>query len=107
MVVSNQKYIFSLLRNICISYVLVPLYDFVVSPNVIAEKRDRKPLIFFKIIKWHAPTASYLRKVDQSSTLVSEAFAIAESTLKSITVPKTTRADEFIKNYSIDKNGNV
>ena len=51
-------------------------------------------------------TASYLQKVDQSPTLVSEVFAIAQSTVKSITVSKTTSAGEFIKNLSIDQNGN-
>ena len=34
-------------------------------------------------------------------------FAIAESAVKSITVSKTIIADEFIKNLSIDQNGNV
>ena len=34
-------------------------------------------------------------------------FAIAQSTVKSITVSKTTSANEFIKNLSIDQNGNV
>ena len=33
--------------------------------------------------------------------------AIAQSTMKSITVSKTTSVDEFIKNLSIDQNGNV
>ena len=34
-------------------------------------------------------------------------FAIAQSTVKSITVSKTTSANEFIKNLSIDQNGNI
>ena len=68
-----------------------------------------KPLIFFKVIKWIHPifAAFYLGKVDQSSTLVNEVSAIAQSTVKSITVSKTTSVDEFIKNLSIDQNGNV
>ena len=82
----------------------MPLYEFMVSANVITEKRDRfftiNNLFSLKSSNDIRPvfTASYLRKVDQSSTLVSEVFAIAQSTVKSIAGSKTTSADEFIKN---------
>ena len=89
------------------------LYDSMVSANVTPEKRDSfftvNNLFSLKLLNDIHPvfTASYLRKVDQSSTLVSEVFPIAQSTVKSITASKTTSADEFIKNLRIDQNGNV
>ena len=91
----------------------MPLYCSVVSVNVVPEKRDRfftvNNLFSLKLLNYiHLIfTASYLRKVDQSSTLVSEVFGIAQSTVKSITASETTSADEFIKNLSTGQNGNV
>ena len=79
-----------------------------VSANVIPEKRDQSftvnNLFSLKLLNDIYPifTASYLRKVDQPSTLVSEVFAVAQSTVRSITVSKTTSVDEFINiQYSV------
>ena len=80
----------------------MPLYDSMVSTDGIPEKRDWfftvNHLFSLKLLNDIHPifAAFYLGKVDQSSTLV-----------KSITVSKTTSVDEFIKNLSIDQNGNV
>ena len=88
------------------------LYDSMVSADVMPEKRDRfftvKNVFSLKVLNYIHPivTASHLRKVDQSSTLVSEVLAIAQSAVKSITVSKTTSVDDFINNLSIDQNGN-
>ena len=92
----------------------MPLYDSMVSTNVMPEKRERFCTVvnnlFFslKLSTDIQPifTASYRRKVGQSSALVNEVFAIAESAMKNITVSKTFSA-EFFNNLSIDQNGNV
>ena len=91
----------------------MPLYDSMVSTDGIPEKRDWfftvNHLFSLKLLNDIHPifAAFYLGKVDQSSTLVNEVSAIAQSTVKSIAVSKTTSVDEFIKNLSIDQNGNV
>lgn len=91
----------------------MPLYDSMVSADVIPEKRDwfftANHLFSLKLLNDIPPifAAFYLRKVGQSSTLFNEVFAIAQSTVKSITVSKTTSVDEFIKTLSIGQNGNV
>lgn len=80
----------------------MPLYDSMVSADVIPEKRDWfftvNHLFSLKLLNDIHPifAAFYLRKVGQSSTLFNELFAIAQSTVKSITVSKTTSVDEFI-----------
>ena len=77
----------------------MPLYDSMVSVNVVPEKSYQfftvNNLFSLKLLNDIHPvfTASYLRNVDQSSTLVSEVFAIAQSTVKSITASKTSSVD--------------
>ena len=92
----------------------MPLYDSMVSANVIPEKHERFCTVnnlFFslKLLTDIHPifTASYCRKVGQSSALVNEVFAIAESAVKNISVSKTFSVDEFFNNLCIDQNGNV
>ena len=50
-------------------------------------------------------TASDLQNVDQSSTLVSEVLVTAQSAVKSITVSKTTSADELAESYFYNWSG--
>ena len=92
---------------------MVPLYDTMMSPNVIPEKRDRfftcTNLYCLKLLCDIQPhfSASYLRKVDRSSALVSEVYGTAHGAAEKIMTVDTPIADKFLNGLKIDKKGNL
>ena len=110
--VNNQKFSIAVYWGIDI-FAFVWFYGVSKGYTWGVNKRDQfftvNNLFSLKLLDFIHPilTASCLQKVNLSSTLVSEVFAISQNAVKSITVSKTNSTDEFIKNLSIDQYSNV